>query len=118
MEAAEALGRLGLPEYQARALAYLAHNQGATAEQVAEEGEVPVTKVYSVLQALAAMGLVRSDLSRPKHYTTLEPKALVGFLVRRQEAVLDYVRGAAEAALALLSGNGLNGNGTVVTEAD
>ena len=68
-EIAIGLKRLGLTQYQSSALSTIIKKEGCNAGVVSDESEIPITKVYSVLQSLEYMGFIRASFERPKRYS-------------------------------------------------
>jgi len=74
--------RLGLKEYEARALSELFSLGRTTAPNLAEATGIPKARVYGVLDSLAERGFVEEIPSRPKKY---QPKSPGQVLDRAQE---------------------------------
>lgn len=93
---------LGLSEYEARAYRALLRTGPATAKELSRTSEVPMGRVYDVLNGLEGDGLVRSQAdSRPKRYAAVEPEAALDRLVERrrrelEERAAEYERAAGE----------------------
>jgi len=66
---------LGLSEYEARAYRTLLGTGPTTAKELSTESEVPMGRIYDVLNQLQQYELVRSQsASRPKKYVAVEPE--------------------------------------------
>jgi sugar-specific transcriptional regulator TrmB len=66
---------LGLSEYEARSYRALLRLGPATAKELSRASDVPMGRVYDVLNGLEQLGLVRSQASsRPKKYVGVEPE--------------------------------------------
>ncbi len=94
------LDRLGLTEYEERALTELFTLGRTTAPTLAESTGIPKARVYGVLDALADRGFVEVIPERPKRYQPRSPEAILERAVenRRQDyegfrADLDERRG-------------------------
>ena len=81
------LDRLGLAEYEERALTELFTLGRTTAPTLAESTGVPKARIYGVLDALADRGFVKVIPERPKRYQPRSPEAILERAVenRRQE---------------------------------
>lgn len=65
---------LGLSEYEARAYRALLNTGPTTAKDLSRASEVPMGRIYDVLNSLETQNLVRSQsASRPKKYVAVEP---------------------------------------------
>lgn len=65
---------LGLSEYEARAYRSLLRTGPTTAKELSRASDVPMGRIYDVLNGLEQYGLVRSQAaSRPKQYVAVEP---------------------------------------------
>ncbi|ESP88340.1 TrmB family transcriptional regulator [Candidatus Halobonum tyrrellensis] len=79
---------LGLSEYEARAYRALLETGPATAKELSAASDVPMGRVYDVLNSLERHRLARSQAaSRPKKYLAVEPDAALDRLLadRRRE---------------------------------
>ncbi len=79
---------LGLSEYEARAYRSLLEHSPTTAKELSRTSDVPMGRIYDVLNSLEQNGLARSQsASRPKKYVAVEPDAALDRLLadRRQE---------------------------------
>jgi sugar-specific transcriptional regulator TrmB len=73
---------LGLSEYEARAYRALLRTGPTTAKELSRASEVPMGRIYDVLNGLEQYGLVRSQAaSRPKKYVGVEPDAALDRLL-------------------------------------
>lgn len=81
------LDRVGLTEYEERALTELFTLGRTTAPTLAESTGIPKARVYGVLDALADRGFVKVIPERPKRYQPRSPEAILERAVenRRQE---------------------------------
>jgi sugar-specific transcriptional regulator TrmB len=65
---------LGLSEYEARAYRALLNTGPATAKELSRASDVPMGRIYDVLNSIEQYNLVRSQTaSRPKKYVAVEP---------------------------------------------
>ena len=79
---------LGLSEYEARVYRALLSAGPATAKELSRRSDVPMGRIYDVLNALEASSLIRSQQSsRPKKYAPVEPETALTRLLeeKRQE---------------------------------
>jgi sugar-specific transcriptional regulator TrmB len=68
------LGDLGLSDYEARAYRALLSSGPTTAKELSRASDVPMGRIYDVLNSLEAYDLVRTQTaSRPKKYIAVEP---------------------------------------------
>lgn len=81
--------KLGLSEYESKALSALLSRHDATAQQIADSGEIPITKVYSVLSSLEKQGLLKCTLERPKKYRPLDPESLMNVILGKRKTELE-----------------------------
>ncbi len=81
------LGDLGLSEYESRAYRSLLQTGPTTAKELSRTSDVPMGRIYDVLNSLETQSLVRSQsASRPKKYAPVEPeKALERLLASKRE---------------------------------
>jgi len=101
---------LGLSEYEARAYRALLGTGATTAKELSRASDVPMGRVYDVLNDLERSDLVRSQAaSRPKKYVAVEPETALDRLlaekkrelaeqVDQYEAVVDELVGDLDAA--------------------
>lgn len=65
---------LGLSEYEARAYRALLNTGPTTAKELSRASDVPMGRIYDVLNSIEQYNLVRSQTaSRPKKYVAVEP---------------------------------------------
>ncbi len=93
---AELLTELGLSSYEAKAYVVLAQYGSMTADDVAEESEVPRGRVYDVLNSLVDRELARADDGRPRTYVYVEPDEAVEQLLDKRIDELETQRSAYE----------------------
>jgi sugar-specific transcriptional regulator TrmB len=67
-EAIDQLTELGLSNYEARAFWVLVDSGPTIAEEVAKEADIPMGRIYDVLNSLNDQSLVRHDDGRPRTY--------------------------------------------------
>lgn len=80
---------LGLSEYEARAYRALLRTGPTTAKDLSRASEVPMGRVYDVLNSLEGHNLVRSQAaSRPKKYAAVEPDAALDRLLAERKEEL------------------------------
>jgi sugar-specific transcriptional regulator TrmB len=81
---------LGLSEYEARAFRSLLRTGPTTAKDLSRASDVPMGRIYDVLNGLETYGLVRSQAaSRPKEYVAVEPATALDRLVADKKAELE-----------------------------
>jgi sugar-specific transcriptional regulator TrmB len=79
---------LGLSEYEARVYRALLETGPTTAKELSRASDVPMGRIYDVLNGIEGSGLVRSQsASRPKKYVAVEPETALDRLLedRRRE---------------------------------
>ncbi|MBV0924888.1 TrmB family transcriptional regulator [Halomicroarcula limicola] len=79
---------LGLSEYEARAYRSLLETGPTTAKDLSRASDVPMGRIYDVLNSLETYNLVRSQTaSRPKKYVAVEPDTALDRLLddKKQE---------------------------------
>lgn len=101
---------LGLSEYEARAYRALLKTGPTTAKELSRASDVPMGRIYDVLNSIEGYNLVRSQTaSRPKKYVAVEPSTALERLLedkRREleeraeqyEAIVDDLAGELETA--------------------
>ncbi|MCU4753943.1 TrmB family transcriptional regulator [Halobacteria archaeon AArc-curdl1] len=90
------LTSLGLSSYEARAYVALVENGVMTADDVATEADVPLGRIYDVLNSLDDRSLIRSDDGRPRTYTHVQPSVAIDRLLERRTTELETKRSAYE----------------------
>jgi sugar-specific transcriptional regulator TrmB len=84
---------LGLSEYELRTYHALLKRAPATAQETAEQADVPEGRVYNVLSNLAQDGLVQPcETGRPKTYESVAPAVALNRLLEAKQAQLDTTR--------------------------
>jgi sugar-specific transcriptional regulator TrmB len=85
---------LGLSEYESRAYQSLLQTGPTTAKELSRTSDVPMGRIYDVLNSLETQDLVRSQsASRPKKYVAVEPeKALERLLDSKREELEEKIR--------------------------
>jgi sugar-specific transcriptional regulator TrmB len=87
---------LGLSEYEARAYRALLKTGPTTAKELSRVSDVPMGRIYDVLNSIEQYNLVRSQsASRPKKYVAVEPSTALDRLLddkkrELQETVAQY----------------------------
>ena len=84
---------LGLSEYESRAYQSLLQTGPTTAKELSRASNVPMGRIYDVLNSLETQELVRSQsASRPKKYVAVEPeKALERLLASKREELEEQI---------------------------
>jgi predicted transcriptional regulator len=95
-EAVQTFQKLGLSEYESRALATLFGRHDSTALDVSREAEIPYTKIYAVLTSLEKMGLIKSTLERPKKYRPIDPGSALSLVINARESSLNDLKSLAK----------------------
>jgi sugar-specific transcriptional regulator TrmB len=81
---------IGLSEYESRAYRALLDTGPTTAKELSRASDVPMGRVYDVLNALEQYSLVRSQASsRPKKYVAVEPDTALDRLLEDKKRELD-----------------------------
>ena len=81
---------LGLSEYEARAYRALLRTGATTAKELSRASDVPMGRVYDVLNSLEQYSLIRSQAaSRPKKYVAVEPDTALDRLLANRKRELD-----------------------------
>lgn len=80
---------LGLSEYEARAYRALLQTGPITAKELSQVSEVPMGRIYDVLNSIEQYNLVRSQTaSRPKKYVAVEPSTALDRLLEDKKREL------------------------------
>jgi sugar-specific transcriptional regulator TrmB len=81
---------LGLSEYESKTYRELLDQGATTAKELSAASDVPMGRIYDVLNDLEGNGLVRSQAaSRPKKYVAVEPDTALDRLVEARKRELD-----------------------------
>jgi sugar-specific transcriptional regulator TrmB len=81
---------LGLSEYEARAYRALLNTGPATAKELSRASDVPMGRIYDVLNSLEQYNLVRSQTaSRPKKYVAVESSTALDRLLEDKKRELE-----------------------------
>jgi sugar-specific transcriptional regulator TrmB len=81
---------LGLSEYEARAYRSLLRTGATTAKELSRASDVPMGRIYDVLNSLEQHSLVRSQAaSRPKKYVAVEPDTALDRLLETKRRELE-----------------------------
>lgn len=84
---------LGLSDYEMRTYHGLLNQNPATAQETAEQADVPAGRIYDVLSSLAQDGLVQPcETGHPKTYEPVEPAIALNRLLEAKQAQLDTTR--------------------------
>jgi sugar-specific transcriptional regulator TrmB len=84
---------LGLSDYERRIYHGLLERAPATAQETAEQADVPEGRVYNVLSNLAQDGLVQlCETGHPKTYEPVAPAVALNCLLEAKQAELDTTR--------------------------
>ncbi|WP_302081789.1 TrmB family transcriptional regulator [Salinibaculum rarum] len=101
---------LGLSEYESRAYRSLLRTGPTTAKELSRASDVPMGRIYDVLNSLETQNLARSQsASRPKKYVAVEPETALDRLLAdkkreleeqadQYEEIVDELGGELEAA--------------------
>jgi sugar-specific transcriptional regulator TrmB len=83
---------LGLSEYEARVYRTLLHTGPTTAKELSRASDVPMGRIYDVLNSIEQLSLVRSQTaSRPKKYVAVEPETALDRLLENKRREADEV---------------------------
>jgi sugar-specific transcriptional regulator TrmB len=81
---------LGLSEYESRAYRSLLKTGPTTAKELSRASDVPMGRIYDVLNSLETHDLVRSQTaSRPKKYVAVEPDTALERLLENKKRELE-----------------------------
>ena len=81
---------LGLSEYESRAYRSLLETGPTTAKELSRASDVPMGRIYDVLNSLETQDLVRSQTaSRPKKYVAVEPGTALERLLESKKQELE-----------------------------
>ncbi|WP_435333678.1 TrmB family transcriptional regulator [Haloarchaeobius sp. TZWWS8] len=81
---------LGLSEYEARAYRALLNTGPTTAKELSRASDVPMGRIYDVLNSIEQYNLVRSQTaSRPKKYVAVEPATALDRLLEDKRRELE-----------------------------
>lgn len=81
---------LGLSEYETRAYRSLLETGPTTAKELSRASDVPMGRIYDVLNSLETHNLVRSQTaSRPKKYVSVEPETALDRLLDAKKQELE-----------------------------
>ncbi len=81
---------LGLSEYEARAYRSLLNTGPTTAKELSRASDVPMGRIYDVLNSIEQYNLVRSQTaSRPKKYVAVEPSTALDRLLEDKKRELE-----------------------------
>ena len=81
---------LGLSEYETRAYRSLLETGPTTAKELSRASDVPMGRIYDVLNSLETHNLVRSQTaSRPKKYVAVEPETALDRLLDDKKSELE-----------------------------
>ncbi|AEH36513.1 TrmB family transcriptional regulator [Halopiger xanaduensis] len=81
---------LGLSEYEARAYRALLNTGPTTAKELSRASDVPMGRIYDVLNSIEQYSLVRSQTaSRPKKYVAVEPSTALDRLLDDKKRELE-----------------------------
>jgi len=96
---------LGLSEYEARAYRALLKTGPTTAKELSRVSDVPMGRIYDVLNSIEQYNLVRSQsASRPKKYVAVEGETALGRLLEDKKRELDETEEQYERIVEELSG--------------
>lgn len=73
-EPADKLRQLGLTEYETQAYLVLVEGSQMNAEEIAREANIPIPRVYGVLESLRNLGLIVIIEGRPKKFEIISPE--------------------------------------------
>jgi sugar-specific transcriptional regulator TrmB len=91
-DALDQLTELGLSNYEARAFWVLVDTGPTTAEDVASEAEIPMGRIYDVLNSLKDQSLVRHDDGHPRTYVPVAAERAVSHLLDQRTEELEQRR--------------------------
>ncbi len=83
------LKSMGLTEYEAKAYLALLQKANMTAEQISNLSEVPLPRVYGVLEQLAIKGFIKILPGRPRKFEAIEPRIAFESYMKYKERMLE-----------------------------
>ncbi|MFC7176084.1 TrmB family transcriptional regulator [Halosegnis marinus] len=96
---------LGLSEYEERTYRALLDSGATTAKELSRDSDVPMGRIYDVLNSLEQYDLVRSQTaSRPKKYAAVEPNTALDRLLDDKKRELEAKRTQYEEIVSELQG--------------
>jgi len=95
------LRKLGFTEYQSHVISTLIGKE-LSAQQLSKESKVPITKIYSVLQMLVNIGIVKGVDTRPKMYSALNLDSIIDFVISKKEKNLIELKNSKDMILNFL----------------
>ena len=96
---------LGLSEYEARAYRSLLKTGPTTAKELSRASDVPMGRIYDVLNSIEQYDLVRSQsAARPKKYVAVEPQTALDRLLAEKKRELDQQADQYESIVGELAG--------------
>jgi len=106
-EPAEKLRQLGLTEYETQAYLVLVQGTQMSAEEVARAANIPIPRVYGVLESLRDLGLIVIIEGRPKKFEIISPEEglqnLIKLRKRAAEESLRQLEGTSQEVKEVLS---------------
>jgi len=84
----EKLKKLGLTGYESQAYLTLLKLGDAEADEIAVSAKIPMGRIYSVLSGLEEARLVRTQNTRPRIYTCVNPTAALERLLKNKQEEL------------------------------
>jgi sugar-specific transcriptional regulator TrmB len=88
-EPTEKLRQLGLTEYETQAYLVLVQGTQMNAEEVARNANIPIPRVYGVLESLRDLGLIVIIEGRPKKYEIISPDEGLQNLIKIKKRAAD-----------------------------
>ena len=97
------LERLGLTEYEAKALDALFKLQEAQAPSISRHAQIPKTRVYDVLDRLVKKNVLIEIFGRPKKYRVIEPQKALNLLLEQKTNEIKRMEKEAQKVMSELS---------------
>lgn len=92
-KAVEKLRQLGLTEYETQGYLILVKGAQMNAEEIARKANIPIPRVYGVLESLRNLGLIVIIEGRPKKFEIISPdEGLQNLISLRKRAAEDSLR--------------------------
>lgn len=91
-ENVEYLKQLGLTEYQSRAMVVLLSKREATAKEISNLANIPLTKIYQVLNILKYLDLISDTPSKPKLYKSAQPHVIINRLLKKEQKRVKFLQ--------------------------
>ena len=103
------LRSLGLQEYQANAYISLLTRKKATAQEISDTSNIPITKIYSILKSMEDLGFIKSIVGRPKRYVPVETQTVTDALILKYKEKVNDMESQSKEMISALNDISLKG---------